>query len=981
MPPSFSTVDDRELPLDEVLATYHRAAAMGQPPSRQALFDAHPELADALHDFFADADHIERLAAPLRAAVTVGPSQIPQPELGDYELLAEIAHGGMGVVYRARHKRLQRLVALKVLRAGPFASPAEWQRFRNEAEAIAHLDHPGIVPIYEIGETGGLPFFTMKLLEGSLAQHGGRYREDPRAAAKLLAAVAEAIHYAHERGILHRDLKPANILLDAGGQPHVSDFGLAKRFPAGDATTPAVTHSGDVLGTPSYMAPEQALGTREAITTAADVYGLGTILYELITGQPPFRGASSLEILRQLQEQEPTRPSAVNARIDRNLETICLKCLHKEPAQRYRSAAALGQDLRRYLAGEMIAARPAGTLERIRGWYRRRPLVASLLLSLAVLFFVAFGLVTWMWRRAEISDAAREGQRIQAEAARDKAQRILDEFADQLSDVPADNQPAFPETRRRMLQSALKYYQEFLLERGDDAHLQAEIARAQFLVGAITATLGSRPEALAAYEQALTLTRQLNQQSPGDVLVRLNLARTLNRIGLLQVETGQPWAGLAAYQEARELWDALRREKPDDPAIQADLAGLQINIATAHSSLGRSDEAGTCLRASVLLLEDLIRRYPDQADYRASLALCLSNLGTLHGALAQRQDGIDCLTRARDLLRPLIQDNPTKAQFQDELSLVLLNLGGQLNAPGQRDAALQALNEGKQIVLRRLQENPGGRPNQNRLATYERQLGLVYRESGRLDDAAAALERSLRAGEPLLRADPGDLAYGRGVASCYFDLALLHERRGRRDDMFRCYEQARQRWQDLVDRSPEQVAYRHSLGLTLNNLGHEHWRSKRPHEALASLERARDHNRLVLSKAPKVHFYRRILSTTYLFLAEVHRGQGRAADAVAAALERRKLWPGDADQLFFVACDLAQTTAGMANDQKSAVRKAQWDEYRGYALDTLRQAVRSGFRDVERLEREARLAELRANPGFKALVEELKAKIPKTPRS
>jgi serine/threonine protein kinase len=270
---------------------------------------------------------------------------------------------------------------------------AERGRFRAEAEAAANLDHPHIVPIYEVGEHDGRPFYSMKLIEGtSLAQELPRFRHDPRGAARLLALVARAVHHAHQRGLLHRDLKPANVLLDRDGQPHVTDFGLAKKI-EGDG---GLTQSGAIVGTPEYMAPEQARG-QKGLTVAADVYALGAVLYALLTGRPPFKGAHILETLRQTIETEATPPRVHHPQVNRDLEVICLKCLEKDPAKRYGAAEALALDLERWLAVEPIVARPVGRGERLAKWVRRRPQIAALWGTVVLVAAVGLGAFAWAY--------------------------------------------------------------------------------------------------------------------------------------------------------------------------------------------------------------------------------------------------------------------------------------------------------------------------------------------------------------------------------------------------------------------------------------------------------------------------------------------------------------------------------------------------------------------------------------------------------
>jgi WD40 repeat protein len=319
------------------------------------------------------------------------------PHLPGYEVLGLLGRGGMGVVYKARQVALDRSVALKMVLAGDHADEPERARFKAEAEAVARLQHPNVVQIYEVGEHEGRPFFSLELLEGgSLEQRLAGALPPPREAARLVEPLARAMAYAHQRGIVHRDLKPANVLLAADGTPKVTDFGLAKRV----AGAGSLTQTGAVMGTPSYMPPEQALGKHREIGPAADVYALGAILYELLTGRPPFRGATVLETLQQVCGEEPVAPSRLRPQVPRDLETICLKCLEKVPVRRYASAADLADDLRRFLDGEPVRARPVGVGERAVKWARRRPSQATLLVMI-VLVAVGLAVGYWQWRRIE----------------------------------------------------------------------------------------------------------------------------------------------------------------------------------------------------------------------------------------------------------------------------------------------------------------------------------------------------------------------------------------------------------------------------------------------------------------------------------------------------------------------------------------------------------------------------------------------------
>jgi tRNA A-37 threonylcarbamoyl transferase component Bud32/tetratricopeptide (TPR) repeat protein len=559
-------------------------------------------------------------------------------QFGDYELLAEIARGGMGVIYKARQKSLRRIVALKMILAGHLASPEQVRRFQIEAEQAGNLGHPNIVPIYHVGEEQGQHYFTMKLIEGgNLGNQVLRFRNAPRAAAQVVATVARTIHYAHQRGILHRDLKPSNILLDADEQPHVTDFGLAKHLDSGEGDT----RSGTILGTPGYMAPEQA-AARKDLSTAVDVYSLGAILYHLLSGRPPFEAATPFDTLLKVMEKEPVPPRTFNPRVDRDLEIICLTCLAKEPERRYASAEALAEDLERYLAGEPIRARPVGTGERVLKWVRRRPAAAALLV-VSALALVSLAL-SGAWYTVHLQAARREAdeqrQRAQERGveadrqrrlAQDNFQKRL-EFVDDIlinMDDRLAKGGAPAGLRLEFLNEALQLGQGLLQEQRSNPAARRQTSRVYRCIGDLYRN--NFAEADKAYGQALQLQQSLVGEFPDNPLYRNDLALIHAQRAKLLQDFHRLEEAEKAYRTAIALQDQVAAKVPIQPAYQERAARYHFELANLLEEAGQRREAEEGYRQVLEMQEKLAARFPKQPTYSHDLGLTADSLASLLG--------------------------------------------------------------------------------------------------------------------------------------------------------------------------------------------------------------------------------------------------------------------------------------------------------------------------------------------------------------
>jgi serine/threonine-protein kinase len=711
------------------------------------------------------------------------------PQVPGYEVQGVLGRGGMGIVYRAWHLRLHRAVALKMLLAGPAAQPEELQRFLREAEAVAGLRHPNIVQVHDAGDADGRPYFTMELIEGgSLAQQIQGAPQPARQAAALVATLADAVHAAHQSGIVHRDLKPGNILLGRDGTPKVTDFGLARPL-EGDG---GLTLSGVPMGTPSYMAPEQARGKREAIGPATDVYALGAILYELLTGRPPFRAESATATLQQVVGDEPVSPSRLNPQVPRDLQTICLKCLHKEPPRRYASATALAEDLRRFLRGEPIAARRAGRMERLARWARRSPAAAALLAVTLVAAAAVLGGAGWLIGRQVVTARAvqadlREAERSQRQSAFPDAAAALKRAQSRLGDSgPFWLYPVVEAASRDhefLVRLEAIRLDRFTLAEGGQTHAaqmrfnkaRADRDYAEAFRGQGLGEPPNDPEAAAARVLASRWSAHLVAALDDWAVCAAGPAR-------------QDWVLAVARQADPDPW----RDRVRDPAVWGDARALAELARAAPLEeqpvsllLALGERLTACGEDGASFLRRVREQHPE--DFWANFTLALA----LHGA-ARRPGGDP--KPALVYYQKALEIRPHAVAVRNDLGVALMDKGWMWDKA--EDGRPGAFNVLYQVVKSDAQFAPGF----NNLGLALKSQGnwpiaaLLYQDAVRIDPRLAPAQFAL--GEVL--AGSGNLNeaighYRQAVAAdpdfarAHYDLGVALLAKGRRDEVDDCY--------------------------------------------------------------------------------------------------------------------------------------------------------------------------------------------------
>jgi serine/threonine-protein kinase len=913
------------------------------------------------------------------------------PAASRYRALRLHAKGGLGEVHVAVDAELGRRVALKRIRPEYADQEACRRRFLREAEITALLEHPGVVPVHGlVYDADGRPNYVMRFLSGESLQaaldrfHSGKFGPDDAARRlefrRLLGAFVAVCHtvgYAHSRGVIHRDLKPANVMLGEFGEALVVDWGLAKRLdrpsqPAADAgeATPLPnpdgekTEQGQVLGTPAYMSPEQAVGRWDAVGPASDIYGLGATLYHLLTGQPPVRGPSRAEVLAQVRRGQLVRPRQANKHVPAALEAVCLKAMALQPQDRYASAAALAADVERFLADEPVVAYREPWGLRVRRWVRRHKLAvaAAAVALLGVLASLAVGLAVLGIKNGELlqanedltqANAAKEAARQEAERRFGQARQAVDEFFTEVSTNPRllVKEPGTQAVRRALLEKAKAYYESFLAERGEDPTLRLEAANAYRRLATITGELNPGLAAVPLYRRAVEGYRQLVHDHPDVPDYADKLADALAYLGMTLRDGGQGEAARTALEEARDRRRQLVHDHPSTAAYAASLVHVVSNLATLHRLRGQDAEALRAYEEARDLGRRLTRDQPGEPQYAYGLAGTLNSLGIHHQLSQRRPEALRAYEEARDLGRRLTHDHPDVPAYTELLAIILVNLGDQYREVGRGKEALQALEEARDQNRQLVTAHPNVPRYAERLAATFNNLGVLHFYAGRKAQAKQDHEEALVLRRRLTHDYPDVPEYAMNFGGCYCNIGDILRDQGQLAAALDYYDQALRIFQDVVrkysrnqDAEDWLIEGHKGRARTLGQMG-------RHAEAAAEWGHASERER-----GPHKDFLRLRRAAS---LARAGRS-AEAAGEVDAVTAAARLPP---NRLYDAACVYA--VAAVPDD------RAHTEIYAARAIALLGHAVQAGFKDFALLRKDADLNALRGRPDFQRLLWQL----------
>jgi tetratricopeptide (TPR) repeat protein len=849
----------------------------------------------------------------------------------------------MGVVFKARHAQLDRLVAIKMILAGACASDDATRRFQAEAESVARLQHPHIVQIHDMGEHEGQQYLVLEHLDGgSLAHRISGKPQAARLAAEIVALLSRTVGYAHRKGIVHRDLKPANVLLGSANTDvetvdvndtrdgildlrtvvlKITDFGLAKRLDGSQEQT----HTGAVMGTPSYMAPEQASGQVRDAGPAIDVYALGAILYELMTGRPPFLGETAMATLDQVMRQEPVPPTRLQPRVPRDLETICLKCLDKDPARRYATADDLADDLGRFLNHEPIRARRTSPVVRALRWARRRPSAAALVVVSAVALFTLLAGSSWY-------GAVVRSERNKAEENFRLALAAVDGMLTEVGQQQLAYEPRMERKRRALLQKALALYQKFLKQKADDKRLRLETAHAFRRMGDIERWLGNHRQAATAYQSAIQLIVQLRTNEPQNAEYRRWLGYCYNYLGEVQRQSSMTGQAEESYVQAMRLQRQLHDELPSVVVYVQDLARSYYNAGILFRETNRLADAENSLVQAVKLLRDLVSgKNTGDATSKQDLARAYINLGPVLRATRRYPDAIDRYSKAIGLLEELAEQFMDHPEYRLELAVACSNRGNCHLTIGKKNEARQDYDRACDLLRQLVRDHPSAPVPRQELANTCNSLAAMQSSI----EGIEAAERTWTEAAELLR--------------------------------------------ELVAEHSSMPVYHGDLGMTLGNLGWALARQKKFESARQRLQEGIGHLETALRANAEQPDYLLSLRTQLQELAEAFLELGDHAAAAATAQrigDHRAGSPSDA----VVAAGMLVRSAELAEHDAQSTPNTRAEiihRYDARAVELLHRAVREGFSDSQLLEqtRAVMADRLNRNPALGEVYSQLEAQV------
>jgi eukaryotic-like serine/threonine-protein kinase len=960
------TLDDPANKTDDLCA---RAGNMLEVTS---VVPVHPILHDPPPDEPIDPNAVRTIGT--EAGETPPPVQVP-----GYELLGSLGRGGMGIVYKARQISLNRIVALKMILSGEHAHPDTLGRFYREAKAVARLQHPNIVQIYEIGHSGDHPYFSLEYLAGGcLQQQIARISQTPRQVAQLVETLARAVYYAHRQGIIHRDLKPANILLAADGTPKITDFGLAKQIEDDSSQT----RTGAILGTPAYMAPEQARGWG-TIGPAADIYALGAVLYDLLTGRPPFEGGTVLDTLLLVQSQDPVPPQRHQPSIPADLQTICLKCLHKAPARRYLTAQDLADDLRRFLDGQPIQARPTPLWERVLKWVRRRPAQAALLAAgAAVLIILIVALVRetknqqHLAELAQVESAREKEHTEEMRKSRDEAwhqkeiaetnQREAQLQAARASRLTGDIQEdgGMHEKAQRAYRKAIALYERLLQGPSPPASLPAEVAGVYLNLWTVLAAAGSFGDAEKTLDRACELLEPLVNQSAAADASKGELARCYNNRGIHLQAQGEPAKARDSYEQALALFRCMHPETRERPAYLLEMARVEKNLGVLHQQSNAPQRAERCYRDALKKLRRLVQQAPEVVVYSNELGQVFLDLA---GLLAGRGDAeaeafYDESVR---FFNTLARKSDAIPDYRYLLALALTNRADACRRSGNPARAREDLLEARRLQ-KRLHDDFRSRVDYAiELVRTLNRLAAVQESSGRQDEAGPARQEVLALYDGLPAQAARSPAARRECQLACDALLAWHDRQarllGQRGRVPKVVEHL---WQLVALRKRRLQLFRSDPAIvesmSMISASPVHWASG----AAAWIQRhhQEETRREELARS-------RVVLAELLLQQKQHEEAAEVLRDLAAPPDAPATWEGYTPAAILAGRCLRQMTTDEGVSEAGRRRRVR--SFAGPALVLLRRAAEPRERDLPVFLANDAFAPLRTLEGYAALVEEL----------